>query len=129
MNNTLLRSIGAVLAGMIIIIIFSIATDSLMVKLGIFPPLEQGTYNTKMLIIALFYRCIFAILGGYVTARISSLKPMRNAIILGIIGTVLGIMGAIIGWNLSAHWYPIALVITALPCTWLGGKLKMINDL
>jgi hypothetical protein len=125
MNKTMIRSMGAIIAGMLVIIIFSIATDGLMVKLGIFPPLDQGTYNTNMLIIALFYRSAYAVLGGYVTARISSINAMRNAIILGIIGTVLGIMGAITGWNLSAHWYPIALVITAIPCTWLGAKIYL----
>ncbi len=128
MNSSYLKSIGAVLAGMLVIIILSIATDEIMVKLGIFPPLDQGIYNTKMLIIALIYRCIFAIVGGYLTARIAPGNAMRHAIILGLIGLILSIMGAIAGWNLSAHWYPLALVFTALPCTWLGGKLQVINE-
>jgi hypothetical protein len=29
-----------------------------------------------------------------------------------------------VGWNLSEHWYPIAIAVTAFPCTWLGGKMK-----
>src|SRR5258708_27251802 len=37
---------------------------------------------------------------------------------LGLIGVVVSILGTIAGWDLSAHWYPIALIITALPCTW-----------
>jgi len=43
--------------------------------------------------------------------------------ILGGIGFVAALAGCIMKWNLGHHWYPIALVITALPCTWLGGKL------
>lgn len=51
-------------------------------------------------------------------------RPMRHAIILGIIGTALGTIGVFIAWDLSPHWYPIALAVTAIPSTWLGGKLK-----
>jgi di/tricarboxylate transporter len=77
-----------------------------------------------MLMLALIYRCIYAVAGGYITATLAPNKPMLHAIILGVIGIVASAFGAIAAWNLSAHWYPIALVITALPCTWLGGKLK-----
>jgi len=50
---------------------------------------------------------------------------MRHAIILGVVGIVAGAIGVVVAWDLSPHhWYPIALVVTALPCTWLGGKLK-----
>jgi hypothetical protein len=49
---------------------------------------------------------------------------MRHAIILGLVGIAAGSVGVVVGWDLSPHWYPIALVIGALPCTWLGGKCK-----
>jgi len=79
-----------------------------------------------MLVLALAYRSIYAVAGGYVTAMLAPNRPMRLAIILGIIGVVVSILGAIATWGkeLSPHWYPIALIITALPCAWLGGKLK-----
>ncbi len=25
------------------------------------------------------------------------------------------------------HWYPIALIVTALPTAWLGGKLRVMQ--
>jgi hypothetical protein len=57
---------------------------------------------------------------------------MRYVMILGIIGVVAGTLGAIatIPKNLAPTWYPIALVVLALPCVWLGGKLrtKIPND-
>ena len=124
MNNNVFRSIGAVLAGFITVVILSVGTDSLMEALGVFPPPDKGLFITWMLIVALIYRCIYTVAGGYVTARLAPDRPMRHVIILGIIGIVAGSIGVVVGWNLSAHWYPIALVITALPCTWLGGKLR-----
>jgi len=93
-------------------------------SLGVFPPPDQGLFIIWMLILALAYRCVYTIAGGYVTAMMAPNRPMRHAIILGIVGIVAGTIGVVIAWDLSPHWYPIALVITALPCTWLGGKLK-----
>lgn len=122
MNASGLKSIVAVLAGIIVIIILSTGTDALMIKLGAFPPLQLDSYTSKMLITALIYRGLYAIVGGYITSRIAPDKPMKHAIVLGVIGTILSILGAIIGWNLSEHWYPIALVLIAIPCSWIGGK-------
>ena len=77
-----------------------------------------------MVTLALVYRCIYAVIGGYIAAMFAPNHPVGHAIILGIIGLVASIFGAVVAWDLSPHWYPIALIITALPCTWLGGKLK-----
>jgi len=63
-------------------------------------------------------------MGGYVTARLAPDRPMRHVKILGTIGVVLSCVGVIVGWNLSEHWYPIALAITAFPATWFGGSMK-----
>ena len=125
--NTL-KTIWAVFAGFVTVVILSVATDFALESVGIFPPPDQGLFITWMLILALAYRCVYTVAGGYVTARLAPDRPMRHVIILGIVGVVAGSIGVVVGWNLSAHWYPIALVITALPCTWLGGKLKTIKE-
>jgi hypothetical protein len=118
------RSIGAVVAGIMTNVILSVAVDFVLESTGIFPPVGEGKFDTWMLVLALSYRCVFAVAGGYVTARLAPKEPMRHVIILACIGIALGIIGTIVGWNKSAHWYPLALVITAFPCTWLGGKLS-----
>lgn len=123
MANTI-KSIGAVLAGLITVVVLSTITDVVMEKTGVFPPPGGGLYSTKLLIIALLYRSVYTVLGGYVTAALAPDRPMRHAAILGIIGLILGTIGVFIGWNLSAHWYPISLAVSAYPLTWLGGKLK-----
>jgi hypothetical protein len=122
--NSNLKSIGAVLAGMLVIIILSIVTDAVLERLEMFPPPTQGLFVTWMLALALFYRSLYAIAGGYVTAKLAPANPMKHVLILGLIGTAASIAGVIVGWDLSDHWYPIALVITSLPCVWLGGKFQ-----
>jgi hypothetical protein len=54
---------------------------------------------------------------------------MEHALLGGAIGMVLGIVGAVVTWNrgLGPHWYSVALIITALPSAWLGGKLWVLQ--
>jgi hypothetical protein len=113
---------------MITIVALSVGTDFILEALGIFPPPDQGLFTPWMLVLALVYRSIYAVAGGYVTAFLAPNRPLRQAIILGIIGIAASILGAVVAWDLSPHWYPIALIITALPGTWLGGKLKISNQ-
>jgi hypothetical protein len=124
MNKNSFKSIGAILGGFVAVAVLSIFTDSVLESAGIFPPIGTGIFSTWMLLLALIYRCAYTVIGGYVTASLAPDRPLRHAIILGIIGTIAATIGAIAGWDLSQHWYPIALVVTALPCTWLGGKVK-----
>lgn len=124
MNMNTFKSIGAIIAGFITVFVLSVGTDFVLESLGIFPPPIQGLFVTWMLVLALIYRCIYTVAGGYVTAMLAPDRPMHHAVILGLIGIVAATLGTIVAWDLSSHWYPIALVITALPCTWLGGKLK-----
>jgi len=44
---------------------------------------------------------------------------------LGVVGVVLGLVGLIMTWNLGLgpRWYPVALVVLAIPQCWLGGWL------
>jgi hypothetical protein len=122
----IVKGIGAILAGMIFIVVTHTVTDLVLEKLGIFTPPEQGLHITWMVVTATLYRSLYTIAGGYVTAALAPDPPMRFVLILGLIGLVLGTIGAIvtIPMKLGPAWYPIALAVLALPCVWLGGKLK-----
>jgi hypothetical protein len=129
MKNTTLKSIGAVLAGIIISVVLSVGTDALLNKLGVFPPIsDAASYLPWMLMLALVYRCMYAVVGGYIIAKLAPAKPMGLVIIAGCIGLAVSILGVIVGWKEGNHWYPIALAITALPTTWLGGKLQIASS-
>ncbi len=120
-----LKSIGALIAGMMTIVLLSTLTDFALEKQGVFPPPEQGLFITWMLLLAFMYRSVYAVLGGYISGALAPANPMRHSILLGVIGTVASSIGVVVGWDLSEHWYPIALALTSLPCTWLGAKLKL----
>ncbi len=120
--NTI-KSIFAVIAGFLTVALLSTITDTLLEKVGVFPSLTTGSFSTGLLALALLYRSIYAVVGGYVVARLAPSNAQRHVIILGILGIIGGVIGVIFGWNLSAHWYPIALAVTAFPLVWFGGKL------
>lgn len=120
----ILKSIGAVFTGFLIVVILSVGTDSILEAAGIFPPPAEGLFVTWMLLLAFAYRTVFTVIGGYVTAALAPANPTKHVTILGIIGAVMGCIGIYVGWELSEHWYPIALAVAAFPSVWLGGKLK-----
>ena len=121
-----LRSIGAVLIGLIFIFVLSLATDQLLHSLNVYPPWGEPMWDNKLNLLALSYRVVYAIIGSYLTARFAPRNPMRHAMILGLIGLVLssiGAIGAIVMANLGPNWYPILLALTSVPCAWIGGRL------
>lgn len=65
-------------------------------------------------------------MGGYITARLAPHAPLRHALILGAIGLVPGIAGVMVNIakpELGPLWYSVGIVLTGLPCAWLGGVL------
>lgn len=122
----ILKGIGAVLAGMLFIVVSHSATDFVLESLGIFTPPNQGFHTTWMVVTATIYRSIYTVAGGYITAALAPNPPMRYVMILGLIGLVVSTLAAIatIPMKLGPAWYPIALAVLALPCVWLGGRLN-----
>ena len=119
------RSTGAVLLGFFAVVVLSLGTDQVLHVLKVYPPWGQPMHDPGLNLLALAYRIVYTVVGGYVTARFAPHNPMRHALALGIVGLVVGAAGAIatIPMGLGPSWYPIALVVIALPLTLLGGTL------
>lgn len=119
----ILRSIGAVFAGLITIVILSTATDMVMQATGIFPQPGQRMPDA-LFVLPTAYRIVSGILGCYITARFAVDRPMRHALVLGAIGFVLSIAGAAAMWDAGPAWYSIAIIAITVPCAWLGARLR-----
>ena len=122
------RSIWAVVAGFLAVVILSIGTDAGLHAAGILPGLGQRV-SDGLFVLATIYRTIFGVVGSYITARLAPYKPMKHALIGGAIGMVLATIGALATWNkdLGPHWYPVALVVGALPTAWVGARLLVMS--
>lgn len=119
------RSIGAVILGFVAVAALSIGTDLVLHVLNVHPPLGEPMHEPRLNLLALSYRIVYTIVGGYITARLAPRNPIRHALILGTVGFVISLVGVIvtIPMKLGPAWYPIAIAVTAIPCTWLGGVL------
>jgi hypothetical protein len=114
-----------VVAGFVAVVILSLGTDQIFHSVGVFPPWGVVMEGTGLYMLALGYRIIYTIVGGYITARLAPHSPVRHAVILGIVGLVVGMFGVIVAINskLGPSWYAIAVALTGFPCAWLGGVL------
>jgi uncharacterized membrane protein len=128
MTRTTKQSIWAVVAGILFVIIVTTLVDIVLHAAGVFPPLGDPM-DDRLSLIATFYRIVIGIAAGYLTAKLAPSNPMKHAMILGIIGTVLGTLGVVASWGskLGPVWYPIALAALAIPQSWLGGKFYQMR--
>ena len=125
MNKTIFKSIGAILAGFALGAILSIGTDFLFDKLGIMSMENFKRTSLLVILIVIVYRFIFNLIGCYLTAKLAPNKPMKHVIIIGIIGTVLGLLGSFAMWDKAIPLYNIAIILISLPSAWLGGQLYL----
>ncbi|HWA57032.1 MAG TPA: hypothetical protein VG692_07250 [Gemmatimonadales bacterium] len=119
-----LKSVWAVIAGVLVVIVVTTLVDILLHVAGVYPPMgEPLTDGLSMLATA--YRIPISIGGAYLTAKLAPNRPLRHAMYLGILGLVLGTVGVIATWNkgLGPRWYPIALAVLSIPQCWIGGWL------
>jgi len=79
--------------------------------------------------LATIYRTIDGVVGSYITARLAPDKPMKHELIGCAIGMVLATSGALATWNkdLGPHWYPVVLILGALPTAWVGARLHLMG--
>jgi hypothetical protein len=123
----MLKSIGAVGAGFVLVVALSLGTDVILHATGVFPGWGRPMAD-ELFLLATLYRTVYGIAGSYLTARLAPSRPMRHALVGGAIGMVIATVGAVATWNrgpeLGPHWYPVSLVALALPQAWAGAKLR-----
>ena len=125
-----LKRFGAAFAGLVTIVALSVVTDVVMHTSGIFPPPGQPMSNGLWLLAA-SYRLVYGVLGCYIAARLAPDRPLAHAMVLGILGTALGVAGTLATWGrgpgFGPHWYPIAVAVMPIPCAWIGAALHTMR--
>jgi hypothetical protein len=123
-----LQSVAALFAGFVVNVALSLCTDLGLHAIGILPALGQPETDSQLML-ATAYRTLYGVISSYVVARLAPNRPMGHALLGGAIGMVLATAGAAATWNkgLGPHWYPLALIVTALPSAWAGGKLRVLQ--
>jgi len=64
-------------------------------------------------------------------ARLAPDRLMQHALRGGVTGLVLSTVGAGVTWNRGPAFgppgYPLSLMVIALPCAWLGGRVRIMQ--
>jgi hypothetical protein len=110
----MLRSIGAVAAGYFIFA----SSGLLLFQLSGQNPHQPAALNFKLA--AIIWGCVFALVAGWLTARIAPRRPATHAAILAaLIAT--GALVSIVTSPPGAIWSQVSALIAMAPCAWLGG--------
>lgn len=118
------KSLVALAAGVLVVVLVTTLVDIVLHVAGVYPPLDQPIDN-RLAVLATSYRVVIGISGAWLTARLAPNRPMTHAMILAGIGVVAGLVGVVTTWSsgLGPRWYPIALVVLAIPQSWIGAKI------
>jgi len=117
------RSILAVFAGFVVVVVLSLGSDEVLHLLKVYPPWGVPMNEPRLNLLALAYRSVFTFIGGYVTAKLAPHSPMRHVLVGCGIGLVLGSLGVFAATtaDLGPIWYPVAVAVTGPVFHWLGG--------
>jgi len=123
------RSFWALVAGVAFIIVVTTLVDIVLHMAGVYPPVGQPM-NDALALLATAYRIPISIAGAWLTARLAPEKPMKHALMLGVVGTALGLVGVVTTWNagLGPRWYPLALAVLAIPQCLAGGRIHEMRS-
>jgi hypothetical protein len=121
------RSVIAVVAGLLTNIIPAVAIDAILHATGIYPPMGERM-SDGLFAFASSYRVVAAIVGGYVTARLSPSRPVMHVLVLAGIGIVLSSAGAIAMWDAGPAWYSLGIIAIAVPCSLLGERMNRVVE-
>jgi hypothetical protein len=126
MNPALSRA-GAVAAGLVTVVSLSTAVDAVLHGTGVFPPMGQAM-SAGLWCLAISYRAVFTLLGGWIAGRLDPAKSMKAPLILTGLGAVLGLLGVGVAYSkpeMGPLWYAWGVALTGPPCSWLGGHLAV----
>ena len=124
------RSVLALVAGFVVVVVLSLAVDEVLHILKVYPPWGEPMNDPGLNLLAMAYRAVITVLGGYVTARLAPYAPMRHAAIgagIGLALGTLGVIGAMSVGGLGPLWYPIGVAITGPLCNLLGGAIYVTS--
>ena len=122
-------SAWAVITGLLVTVGVTTLVDVFLHVVGVYPSMNQPL-SDPLALFATAYRIVISVGAAWLTARLAPDRPLRHAMVLGYLGTVLGLVGVVATWNrgLGPRWYPIALAALAIPQCWVGGKLYELRS-
>lgn len=121
----MIRSILAIVAGFFAIGLLAFGADA--VVRSVMPQAFSASGrvdSVPVLLLMMSYVLVFAVAGCYLTARLAPNKPLKHALILGVLGLLFNIAGTIALWDTAPAWFHIVSLLLVMPAAWVGGRLR-----
>lgn len=124
----LLKGIGAVAAGVIVLSALAAITDTLLQWAQVLPVTGEKKFETGHALLALAYHLFYVVIAAGLVAMLAPRRPVAHALAFGAVGVVMSILGtiAIVTGDLAPAWYGWALIVLSLPTAWIGGRLFLL---
>jgi hypothetical protein len=110
----MLRSLGVIAAGYLI---FG-GSAALLFQMSGQPPHDAASLGFK--IASILWGAVFALVAGWLTARIAARRPATHAAALAAV-IALGAVISLAAGPAGAKWSQIAALVVMAPCAWIGG--------
>lgn len=128
MAMTILRRIGSVLLGFIVILLLVGVTDGILEKLA---PAQfvnaDGSYafpSLPFVVVIVVYSFVYAGVGGYLTAWIAPQSPLAHALALGALLVLVSLAFALVNPHQQPLWYMLTCTLFIVLGCAVGGSLK-----
>jgi len=100
--------------------------------IGVFPPWGESMVGfDRALLLATVYRSVYGVAASFITARLAARSAHAARLGVWLRGPCREHHGrrrdVEQGTGLRAHWYPLALIVLAMPTAWAGGKLRVMQ--
>jgi hypothetical protein len=121
------RSIGAVLAGLISIVILSGVISAILTQTDVFPKGKLPLHGSLSVVMSiLVYQVIIYAVGCFATVKLAPQDPMQHVLVLGGLGTILNLasgLGLATKNGVVFFWFYLSLAVLSLLTAWVSGKL------
>jgi hypothetical protein len=120
----IVRSILAIVAGFLFIGALAGGTGAVLSSAGFLPAAGEPLTDPGPVLLEAAYVAIFAIAGCWLAAWLAPDRPMRHALILGFLGLVFNVIGAVATWGQRPAWAILLNLALVMPYAWIGGRLR-----
>ena len=88
---------------------------------------EGHARNDSSLFITMGYEGLFALIAGYVTARLAIRQPMTHTLVMAGVVLLGRVPTAIVAWSTAPPWFHIGVMVLIVPAALLGAKLSELR--
>ena len=121
----MIRNILSVLAGFAVWTVLWLASNAAIAAALPSAFGEDGaTDNAAILVLFLVLSVVFSVVAGYLCVRLAREKPMRLALILGVLLLTVGIFVQIQFWDVMPVWYHLIFLALLIPGVLLGARQR-----